>query len=640
MFKTIRSLLEGSSIISALSSLTDKTVSAAEHCLTGGFLTSYDELCEKQSTGIASGISHKFDGGKRLMCTLKRGCIRSFENSRILDFISRKLDGLIGCSLRYYGIMLLSFSIYVLIMAGVHSYIEEALDFVRLGTGGVCALISVLLMTSNTPISAAICESVILSKFLFGAIGIRKEYFEDIVPSQGKTIVAFIVGMVLGLFSFFISPALILLGCFMLIVMYTILIVPETGVLAIIFAAPFLGIIPHPSIISAAMVMYVSFCYFLKLIRGKRSIRFEPLDCAAAVFWIMTLLGGFFTVDVSASLSYAVIYSVLMLSYFLIANLMRTAEWIYRCVSAFISSSLIVSLYGIYQNYLGTASVKWQDTEMFEGMAGRVTSFFDNPNVLAEYLIMTIPFSAALLFISKKNGSRILSLLFCITGAGCLIYTMSRGAWLGFMIGMLIFLIVYSRKTVVILILGVFSIPLLPFVLPEAIIKRFTSIGNIADSSTAYRVHIWQGCIDLLSDFLWGGIGVGKDAFAIVYPSYTLAGIESAPHAHNLYLQTAIELGLPGLLVLIFIMILFARCAFSFFVQSAYSAKYDDTSKKLRLLGAAAFCGTIAVAAQGMTDYIWYNYRIFLIFWLLIGFTAAARRTYKSIEDSQSFQEM
>ena len=29
---------------------------------------------------------------------------------------------------------------------------------------------------------------------------------------------------------------------------------------------------------------------------------------------------------------------------------------------------------------------------------------------------------------------------------------------------------------------------------------------------------------------------------------------------------------------------------------------------------------------QGMTDYVWYNYRVFFVFWLMIGIVSAARR--------------
>lgn len=625
---SIKALLGESMIISALSSAADKITDAAKDSAVGSYLTSYEGLCRKRDESAGAVIWDNIYRRGGFLRGLKRGVIRSFENSRILGFISRKLCGLLGCSLRYYGVMLLSFSIYALAIFGVRSYIDGAPDFSRMAVGFICAAMSIFLLISDTPLSKALCGSFIMSALLFKVIGIRREYIETAQPVQGRTLAAFLIGMALGLVSYFVSPALILLSVAALLVLYIILVIPEAGVLGLLFVAPFLGILPHPSLISAGMTLYVAVCYLLKLIRGKRTVKFEPLDGAVALFGIMLLLGGVFTVSVSASLSYALIYFSLMLSYFLTVNLIRTPEWIGRCVIALVSSSTIVALYGIYQNFLGTASVKWQDTEMFEGMSGRVTSFFENPNVLAEYLIMTLPFALALLLLAKKGGTRLFTLALCAAGALCLVYTMSRGAWLGCMLAILIFFLIYSRKTIIVCLLGLVSLPVIPFIMPDAIIKRFTSIGNISDSSTAYRVHIWEGCMDMLKDFLWGGIGVGKDAFAIVYPSYTLAGIESAPHAHNLYLQIAIELGIFGLLTFLFMAVLFARSGFSFFNDSASAAVNDRGAAKLRLFGAAGFCGIIAVAAQGMTDYIWYNYRIFLMFWLLIGFTAAVRRTY------------
>ena len=53
-------------------------------------------------------------------------------------------------------------------------------------------------------------------------------------------------------------------------------------------------------------------------------------------------------------------------------------------------SKPIVAIIGIYQHYSGTALTIWQDSDMFEN-TGRITSTFDNPNVLAEYLIMCLP---------------------------------------------------------------------------------------------------------------------------------------------------------------------------------------------------------------------------------------------------------
>ena len=106
----------------------------------------------------------------------------------------------------------------------------------------------------------------------------------------------------------------------------------------------------------------------------------------------------------------------------------------------------------------------------------------------------------------------------------------------------------------------------------------------------------------------------------MIYPSYTLAGIESAPHSHNLYLQLTIELGVFGLAAFVAAMVLFVQSILTFCARPEKSMVQD------KILCAAGMCGALAILAQGMTDYVWYNYRVFLIFWILIGLTSAIRR--------------
>lgn len=256
---------------------------------------------------------------------------------------------------------------------------------------------------------------------------------------------------------------------------------------------------------------------------------------------------------------------------------------------------------------------------MFSDISGRVVSTFENPNVLAEYLIMILPISAAGFLTAKNTSQRLLFLFMGGILGSCLIFTWSRGAWLGFLIGMMLFLLMYSRKFLVVGLLGILAIPFLPFVLPDSIINRFTSIGNLGDTSTSYRVHIWTGTLNMLEDHFLGGIGIGVNVFGKVYPRYSLAAIEAAPHSHNLYLQILVETGILGLFLFIVFLIAFARHNFSFYAK--------PQPLKPRLYCAAMFCGILAVLAQGMTDYIWYNFRVYLVFWLMIGLTVATVRT-------------
>ena len=630
--------LRGSLIISALSHLADYIYRSASESFAGKVLASYDRCGGAARESLSSAVSKK-PGPGSVFRNLKRFIIKKFENSALLTGAAMKMRKFLSCSMRYYGTFLLSFGIYASGVFGIKYYMNGNAPSSDLVVAVIAAVFSIPMILSSMSLSEVILSSRILSGLLFGVVGVRRESIENAPVAEGRPGTAFIAGMVLGLLAYLASPGLILAGLAGLVLLYTILIIPESGVVLVVFSAPFMSALPRPSIITAFMVLYVAGCYIFKLIRGKRTFHFEIIDGAVALFLLLTLLGGIFTVSVEVSLEYALIYGCYLISYFLVVNLLRTNTWVRRCVGAFISSSVIVSLVGIYQHLLGTASTRWQDQQMFTGMGGRVISTFENPNVLAEYLIMTIPFAAALLFARRGWLSRGAMFAACGLGVGCLVFTMSRGAWLGFIAGMLVFLLICSRKTLVLLLLGSFAIPLLPLALPADIVRRFTSIGNMADSSTAYRVNIWKGSIDMIRDFLWGGIGTGRGAFTVVYPSYTLAGIESAPHSHNLYLQITIELGIFGLVTFLAVVLLIAMCTFTFLSQNQ-SVDTGHGLGEARLVCAAGFAGMTAILVQGMTDYVWYNYRIFLVFWLVAGLTVAVKRSSQAVSTDDRYDEL
>jgi hypothetical protein len=85
-----------------------------------------------------------------------------------------------------------------------------------------------------------------------------------------------------------------------------------------------------------------------------------------------------------------------------------------------------------------------------------------------------------------------------------------------------------------------------------------------------------------------------------------------------------IELGIFGLLAFLIVIFFLAQNSFSFFsVKKKLGQEFEES----RIICAAGFSGITAIMAQGMTDYIWYNYRIYLIFWLVLGLTVAVKRS-------------
>ena len=145
----------------------------------------------------------------------------------------------------------------------------------------------------------------------------------------------------------------------------------------------------------------------------------------------------------------------------------------------------------------------------------------------------------------------------------------------------------------------------------------FTSIGNLTDNSTSYRVYIWMGTLAMLKDYWMCGIGPGDAAFNLVYPKYSYSGIV-APHAHNLFLQIVCDAGVVALVVFVLLLFHYFRdlCA-------AFCREKDPFS---RLYQTAAVSGIAGFLVQAMTDYSFYNYRVLLLFWAWLALGALLAR--------------
>ncbi|NIR63766.1 MAG: hypothetical protein GWN61_06845, partial [candidate division Zixibacteria bacterium] len=71
------------------------------------------------------------------------------------------------------------------------------------------------------------------------------------------------------------------------------------------------------------------------------------------------------------------------------------------------------------------------------------------------------------------------------------------------------------------------------------------------------RSDIWLRTLYMIQDFPLSGVGMGHfpDAFRIFYPN-SLDPSSYLMHAHNIYLQVAADLGLPGLVLWLSILLI------------------------------------------------------------------------------------
>lgn len=556
---------------------------------------------------------------------VKRYTALTYERSLFLSWVRGLSTRFLLSRLNTFGLFFFSYGFCLMIIQFIKKYSEYAGELVmrELIVGCVFVVGGFVMLLSKKSLANAIYESKFLCWILFDCLGFPIINLAEATKNEVKSgfNMPFIFAMLFGFMSIFIEPLLLFFAIILFVLLVAMISSPESGVILILFALPFMTTVQLFIFICLIFISYI-----LKLICGRRLWRFHLIDFSVFGFLAFLVFGGIVTVD-GSSLPKMLLMMCFMGMYFVIKNIINSPAMVKRCLYALVISSAVVSVYGIYQNYFGALSTKWQDMEMFFEIKGRVVSMFDNPNVLGEFLILIFPITLALMATSKLSYERFFLFAIAMMSCWCLVFTWSRGAWIGCMIATVLFLCISSKYFFT---AGLLSLPWVgAFVWlkrDSLILTRLTSFG---DSSTSYRLGIWKGVLRMLEDVGLFGIGIGEEAFKKIYPMYALTGIEAAPHAHNLYLQIAVEMGVFALIAFLIFIFLFAQFSFSF-CKSAM-----NRSNKLLSLG--IFCGVLALLIQGMTDYVWYNYRVFLLFWMIVGLGVAhvcsAKNTEEEMED-------
>ena len=136
--------------------------------------------------------------------------------------------------------------------------------------------------------------------------------------------------------------------------------------------------------------------------------------------------------------------------FFSMLETLRTRQQLERLSTVILLTSLPISVYGIMQHY-SVDPLVWT-----RGSAVRVESTLGNPILIGAYLIMVVPLTVWQLIRSfslvrikeKKVGPSLVLfgsyLLLLILQLICLVFTQSRGPWLGLMAGALFFFLLLA----------------------------------------------------------------------------------------------------------------------------------------------------------------------------------------------------
>ena len=298
---------------------------------------------------------------------------------------------------------------------------------------------------------------------------------------------------------------------------------------------------------------------------------------------------------------------------------------------------------GLFLAVFSVFSVEWSSEKLlilparlFERFQVLVSDTV-NPNVLAGSLVILAPLPlAAILFHWKGMTwfSRLIAILAMLALSGMLLLTGTRGAWLAYSLAILVLVALRWRWGWIILAASLAGAGLLLFTYQQSY-QTFRIIGGFLGTFNN-RIDIWQRAIFLIQSFPYTGIGMGtfteKVALFFPFPPDTTIII---PHAHNLFLQIAVDLGIPGLIAWL--------AVWSGVIASAWRLYRVGWKYRIGLaggLGAAILASQAALAVHGLTDAVtWGMVRPAPLVWVLWGIAISGWLTFSRKDTERLNQE-
>ncbi|TBR18468.1 hypothetical protein EPO66_01425 [bacterium] len=276
-------------------------------------------------------------------------------------------------------------------------------------------------------------------------------------------------------------------------------------------------------------------------------------------------------------------------------------------------SAFLLSIDGIVQKFTGFEFLRHKEiVEIIKGSGNfAITSSFNHYNDFGAYLIIML--SIVLALISSVDLRRVYKGFLAILGLlliVCLIFTLSRGAWLGFICAAMTLLIIANQKRSTLIILFIF-LSVMVF-LPQV---RLRNLDTFLLHGDADRFIIWKGAIQMISEnpFLGKGVGTFMDHFAAYIPNIYVQ------YAHNSYLQIWAETGVFSLISFL---------AFLFFILYSGIKSFRE-HRNYFLLGIIG--GISGFLVHNLFDTHLYSLQLSFIFWVMLGLLAALSRDKHSL---------
>ena len=346
-----------------------------------------------------------------------------------------------------------------------------------------------------------------------------------------------------------------------------------------------------------------------------------PLPWAPSLWWLLGLLGWSVLAAPSALDTSLALKSVASLAggiafLCVVLDACRDLTDVRRAMAALTLIATGIAAYALLTG--GEARALYGGTII----SGRIEGTFTQPNQLGSFAGLSAFVAAGLALGARSPAGRVFAGIALAIQLGALLFSLSRGAWIGTVIGMgfLILTLPQARRAVAVLsvplvliaaAVGAFA-PTNPQV--EVVGARIASLTDVGPYDS--RTTVWNEAVREIQEDPWTGQGPGNFPVASARAASESRTV-SADHAHNLLLNWAAEAGLPAAGLIVGFSVALALTG-----RKAKRGLPPADRPLVACLGAAL----LSLVGQGLVDYTLPVVPIFLTVMAVTGMMLACRR--------------
>lgn len=376
------------------------------------------------------------------------------------------------------------------------------------------------------------------------------------------------------------------------------------------------------------LFLFVAFFFVLWRTMLKQSNAFSRANTTEAML-LLFLAVGFFLMTINRpfpSVAFAGYRAQVeyMLWFFLILRLIEDRDDAKALCYTFAAVVFVLCLHGIFQYAVGVEIPDSWTSKTEMDVRTRVFSITGSPNIFGSLIVMAAPTMASLIYSCKKPFWKFFYFLCTAIMCLCLLFTFSRGAWVGLIVSVSLFALYVDKR-----LLGMMTAAMAAILIAvPSITSRLTYLftSDYAEASAiGGRALRWEVGRNLLMEHSpWLGFGLGRFGGAVAMNNQLLDETEEFSYFYmdNYYLKTLVEMGYVGL----FAFILLLAVLMTFGLRSIYrSGLYYESNKKTdplmrnvgntKLLSVGIFSGLAGVLAHCYFENIFEEPYMMAYFW-------------------------